>query len=103
MAKYKPSLTVFLAATSAFMGALNIGMVMVWTSLAFDSLEASDSVPRITKNDQNIKSWIASITSIGGMFGGLLSSKKTFIIITIYIITIAIITSQITSMCFYKS
>lgn len=61
MAKYKASLTVFLAATSAFMGALSIGMVMVWTSLAFDSMEASDSVPRITKNDQNIKSWIASV------------------------------------------
>ena len=76
MTQSKPSLTVYLAATSAFMGSLSIGMVIVWTAVAFDSMKASDSEPRATEIDQNIKSWIVSIITIGGMFGGLLSSES---------------------------
>ena len=73
----RPSFTVYLAATSAFMGALCMGAVLVWTAMAFDSMEAVDSVPRVTraKEDESTKSWIASIAQIGALFGGLISSN----------------------------
>lgn len=74
----RPSLTVYLAATSAFMGALCMGAVLVWTAMAFDSMEAIDSVPRVTQaeEDKPTKSWIVSIAQIGALFGGLISSKS---------------------------
>ena len=76
MAGSRPSLTVYLAATSAFMGALCMGAVLVWTAMAFDSMEKADSEPQVKKKDESIKSWIASIAQIGALFGGLISSNQ---------------------------
>lgn len=77
---YKPSLRVYLAAISSFMGSFCMGCVLGWTSPAFDSMEECDSEPRLTSSEDDTvtKSWIGSSITIAALVGGALSGKMIY-------------------------
>ena len=74
----RPSNLVYLATLSAFMGAISMGAVVGWSAPAFDDMAREDSVPQLKENDP-VKSWIASCISLGALVGALIGGKrKTF-------------------------
>jgi len=98
----KPSSFLYVAAASALFGAIGtqnlrshssrktfvlsklihlsrqgMGAVLGWTAPAFADMERTDSEPRLTDDDKDIKTWIGSSMTLGALVGALSSGKTS--------------------------
>ncbi|XP_054167171.1 facilitated trehalose transporter Tret1-2 homolog isoform X2 [Oppia nitens] len=69
----KPSVFLFIAATSALFGAIAMGTVLGWSSPAVTSLKDPGSSPQIKEKGTQTEAWIKSSTTLGALVGALAS------------------------------
>nr|XP_046909423.1 facilitated trehalose transporter Tret1-like isoform X3 [Dermatophagoides farinae]XP_046909424.1 facilitated trehalose transporter Tret1-like isoform X3 [Dermatophagoides farinae]XP_046909425.1 facilitated trehalose transporter Tret1-like isoform X3 [Dermatophagoides farinae] len=72
--KQQPSLTLYLAAVSALLGALGMGLVLGWTAPALITMAEDGSEPKLDdKTDKDAITWIGSSMTLGALCGALFS------------------------------